>query len=90
MKRQTVLIVFVLSVAWLALAFGQGEDAAAQEWRHSVKNDLLHDITFDEFTLDGKYLTPPARADKQAPRIVLNCSGGHFLKGYLVSRPLNN
>jgi hypothetical protein len=56
---------------------------SSPEWRQSRKNDLLHAIAYDEFVLDGKYLTAPAHTDKQAPSIVLDCEGGHFLQGHL-------
>jgi hypothetical protein len=68
-------------------AVASAQDATTPQspvWVRSTKNDPLHGTSFDVFTLDGKYLTPPSKTDGTPPKIVLRCSGGELSDGYII------
>jgi hypothetical protein len=52
-------------------------------WVHSTKDDPLHGLSLDVFTLEGKYLTPPSKTIGTSPMMVLRCSGGKLKDGYI-------
>jgi hypothetical protein len=54
-------------------------------WQYSKKDDPLHGTSFDEFVLDGKFLTPPrSPKPEDKPSLVLHCDKGKVKDGYLV------
>jgi len=64
-----------------------GQDIPApgsSEWRYSKQDDPLHGTSFDQFILDGRYLTRPSQTDGENPALVVQCSDGKFRRGSLV------
>lgn len=73
--------------------------AVAQTWTKTEKSDPLRDTHFVQYSLEGKYLTPPRNAPADAtPGIVVRCvpggshkrgmgwhSYGKFLEGYIFA-----
>jgi hypothetical protein len=79
--RRIALLSLLLTVT---LSTGSAEPLP-QSWQRAEMNDPLHRVSFDEFVLVGKYLVPPhlAAAGSTAPRLVVHCSAGKFLDGYI-------
>ena len=50
--------------------------AHAQTWTETDKSDPLHQTSFKEFTLTGKFLVPPRQSNLAAPLLVLHCQPG--------------
>jgi len=50
--------------------------AECQDWKQVHKTDPLHDSTYEEFRLEGKWLTPPQRSASRNPVLVLQCRPG--------------
>jgi hypothetical protein len=67
--------------------------ASSQAWKKDERTDPLRDTHFIQFSLDGKYLTPPKNAPAEAiPSIVVRCApkshnhghtNGVFIQGYI-------
>jgi hypothetical protein len=60
----------VTAVAALASNAQQGT------WTRAEQSDPLHDSDYTQFTLEGKYLVPPRQRGADAPRLILQCTGG--------------
>ena len=66
---------------------------SSQAWKKNERTDPLRDTHFVQFSLDGRYLTPPKSASAEAvPSIVVRCAPkshnhGHtrgvFMQGYI-------
>lgn len=55
--------------------------AAAQSWQVSPKTDALTGQSYVQYVLSGKFLTPPAKSNGDAPSILLRCDPtGHHLR----------
>jgi len=66
------------------------------QWERSEKTDPLREISYAQFTLVGKFLTPPVRSDNPNPVMVVRCipgrdnkrgvhgyTNGKFREGYI-------
>jgi hypothetical protein len=64
-------------------------------WTEADKSDSLHQVTFKEFSLLGKFLIPPQQSNLPAPLLVLHCqpgphrfgrvqTNGHFVEGWIA------
>lgn len=62
----------------------QASEDQPVEWRFSKEHDALRGISFDQFVLDGKYLTPPSLPTRRAPSLVVRCFSGKFGSGNLM------
>src|ERR1035438_2817471 len=71
-------IVFASALAVAASAFIVSPTARAQAptWTETDKSDPLHQTSFKEFTLTGKFLVPPRQSNLAAPLLVLHCQPG--------------
>jgi hypothetical protein len=75
-----ILATFNIGSAWMT----QGDSPAQfAEWRYTKQDEPLHGTSFDQFVLDGKYVTPPSGAKGQ-PSIVVHCSNGKFKDAFLI------
>ena len=93
---QTVLA-STLVVAALAIAYSQ-----TPTWTETDKSDLLHQISFKEFTLQGRFLVPPRQSNLAAPVLVLHCrpgglhvhgkrgTSGYFVEGWIATGAVLN
>ncbi len=66
--------------------------AAQSEWKETSMNDPLHNVSFQQFTLEGKFLISPHRSSLSAPVMVLRCqpgehraTNGHFIDGWIAT-----
>ncbi len=87
---QDAFVVGILSTIIIGIS-----SAAAQTWTKTEKSDPLRGTQFVQYSLEGKYLSPPRNAAPDAtPAIVVRCvpgshkSGwgvvhGKFLEGYI-------
>jgi hypothetical protein len=70
-------------IAVMITAFSATAQDAAK-WVRADKSDPLRGNQFSEFSLQGKYLTPPRKALPTAtPAIVVRCQAGSFNRGHL-------
>jgi hypothetical protein len=60
------------------------------EWKRSQTLDPLHGTNYQQWSLEGKYLTPPRGGAELPPRIVVRCEpgkhhklNGKFIDGYI-------
>jgi len=83
MKTSAALLLVGFAVAAMSAAL-QTEQAQSVAWRYSKQDDPLHGVSIDQFVLEGKYLTPPSRADRDFPSLVVRCSSGKFKEAYLA------
>jgi len=51
--------------------------ANAQSWQRTEKTDAFRGTQYSQFTLAGKFLTPPQHSSLDAPVIVLQCKAGN-------------
>jgi hypothetical protein len=84
---------FIFSVLFAsAFAFGQSTGTDANEWHSGVKSDPLTGKSYTLFTLNGKFLVPPSRANTDPPLISLRCDPspdhgrilGKLVDGFIV------
>lgn len=70
-------------IAIILLATGvAAQDAAAKAWNKTEKQDPLRGTQFVQYSLDGKFLTPPRNASEGIPpAIVLRCVPGSYAHG---------
>lgn len=68
-------------------------------WTQVDRSDLLHQTSFKEFTLTGKFLVPPRQSSLDAPLLVLHCqpgrhgkylTNGHFVEGWIATGAVLN
>ena len=95
---QISLLLLCIAVSGMA----QTADSAASAWAQADKSDALHETSFKEFTLQGKFLVPPQHSSSSAPLLVLHCqpgphgrgkakTNGHFVEGWIsVGAVLNS
>lgn len=55
----------------------QSTASSAPSWTKFEKNDPLHQISFVEFVLSGKFLVAPQRGSMSVPTLALDCQPGH-------------
>ena len=89
----------LLPLAWVPLGFAEPapqQPSSAHGWRQSQKTDAARAMTYTQFTLVGKFLTPPQNVVSDRPALVVDCipaneshSKGRLLSGnLLVGTPL--
>jgi hypothetical protein len=87
---------FALAMATLAIACAQ-----TPVWSEADKSDPLHQTSFKEFCLQGKFLVPPLQSNLTAPVLVLHCqpgrhghgkvqTNGHFIEGWIATGAVLN
>lgn len=75
------LILTVIAVTLTALV-ATAQDT--EKWVKADKSDPLRGNSFSQFSLEGKYLTPPRNAAPNAtPSMVVRCQSGSFNHGHL-------
>jgi hypothetical protein len=80
--KSTALLLLTL-LAWTATGFAQSApttNASPQPWRQSQKSDAARTFTYTQFTLTGKFLSPPHDPVAERPALALDCipgSGSH-------------
>lgn len=79
----------ILSTLAMFVSFSAGVCAQSAGWVKEGKTDPLRDTQYVQFTLDGKFLTPPqhTKADVE-PSIILQCTPGSFARGHLHGKLL--
>jgi hypothetical protein len=93
MMKPTPLLLIV-SLAWASFGFAQSapqEPSSAHGWQQSQKADTAGTFTFTQFTLAGKFVTPPHDKAAARPALVLDCipaSASHAAKGRLLGASL--
>jgi hypothetical protein len=93
MMKPTALPLIV-SLAAASLGFAQPapqEASSGHAWQQSQKADTAGTFTYTQFTLAGKFLTPPHDKAAGRPALVLDCipgSGSHAAKGRLLGANL--
>lgn len=74
--------IVALVAAMVSTLSATGQDAA--KWVSNDKSDPLRGNQYSQFSLDGKYLTPPRNAPPTAtPAIVVRCQPGSFNRGHV-------
>jgi hypothetical protein len=87
------LLLLCITVSGIAQTAGGGA-AAPPAWTQADKSDLLHAKSFQEFTIQGKFLARPRESTIAAPLLVLHCQpgphrysngqiSGHFVEGWI-------
>jgi hypothetical protein len=93
---QISLLPLLLCIAVYGMAQTSDSAVALSSWTQVDKSDPLHDISFKEFTLQGKFLVPARQSTLTAPAIVLHCqpglhthgkvqTNGHFVEGWITT-----
>jgi hypothetical protein len=78
---KSALILTSIAVTMAAFA-AMAQDAA--KWIKEEKSYPLRGTRFSQFSLEGKYLTPPRNsAENATPTIVVRCQSGSFKHGHL-------
>jgi hypothetical protein len=82
----------LLTVATFILAFG-GVASAQTLWQRKEKTDPLRGTSYSQFSLVGKFLTPPRNASNANPIMIVHCisgkgnrghTNGKFIDGYIL------
>jgi len=74
-----VFVAFIMASMFLANCLIAQE---APNWAKEEKTDPLREVKFLQFSLDGKFLTPPRNLGADAkPTIILRCTPGSFVHG---------
>ena len=72
---------FAALIAFLAVGL-LAQDAPSKAWAKVDKQDPLRGTQFVQYSLEGKYLTPPQNATAGiAPTIILQCVPGSYASG---------
>jgi len=93
MMKPTPLLLIV-SFAAASFGFAQSapqEPSSAHGWQQSQKADTAATFTYTQFTLAGKFLSPPHDKAASRPALVLDCipgSSSHAAKGRLLGANL--
>jgi hypothetical protein len=77
MKKTTVAVVLCLALVCLA---------QSTKWEREDKTDPLRDVHYSQYTLTGKFLSPPKDTNGEPPVFVVKCIPGghrHIYGGYL-------
>ena len=83
----------------LLLCIATSGMAQTGAWTQVDRSDLLHQTSFKEFTLTGKFLVPPRQSSLAAPLLVLHCqpgrhgkylTNGHFVEGWIATGAVLN
>ena len=95
LKRNSILLSLAICLGSLTSA-QEPVVGAAPQWQRSEKTDPLREITYAQFRLVGKFLTPPEKGDTANPVIVVRCmpgrdnkrgvhgyTNGEFKEGYI-------
>jgi hypothetical protein len=77
LKRGDLAATFRLTLVFL---FVVPSIALAQEWQQSVKTNTLTGVSYPQFILDGKWLTPPQHG-VETPSLVVHCQPGRYVRG---------
>jgi hypothetical protein len=92
MKPTPVLL--IVSLAAASYGFAQPapqQPSSAHAWQQSQKADTAGSFTYTQFSLAGKFLSPPHDKTAGRPALVLDCipgSGSHPAKGRLLGANL--
>lgn len=89
---QISLLLLCIAVSGMA----QTANSAAGAWTQVDRSDPLHQTSFKEFTLTGKFLVPPRQSSLSAPVLVLHCqpgrhgpnrvrTNGRFVEGWIAT-----
>ena len=63
-----------IAILFMAAAIALGPVLLAQSWERSKRENPLYGKTYDQFILNGRYLTPPSTVGSETPRLaVLRC-----------------
>lgn len=84
----------LLCIAMSGMA--QTDNVAAGAWTQVDRSDPLHQTSFKEFTLTGKFLVAPRQSNLAAPILVLHCqpgphrvgksqTNGYFVEGWIAT-----
>lgn len=92
MKTKLRIGMFVIALACCTVTAAQAPTA----WQRSERTDPLREITYTQFKLDGRFLTPPAKGDNPHPTMIVRClpgrdekkgvhgyTNGKFREGYI-------
>jgi hypothetical protein len=60
---------------------GQTAQVESAKWEYSKWTKPMTGAEYDQFVLQGKYLTLPSQTDGNGPRLVVHCSDGKFRSG---------
>ncbi len=95
MNIASAFILAVSAVVFIPAPMVQGQ---APAWTVSDKFDPLHQTSFKEFSLEGRFLVPPRQSNLSAPVLVLHCqpgrhdhrgtksySGGKLVEGWIAT-----
>jgi hypothetical protein len=91
--KSTALLVLT-SLAWSGIGLAQSAPASTASphvWRQSQKNDVARTFTYTQFTLTGKFLSPPHDPVADRPVLALDCIPGsrsHSSRGKLLAANL--
>jgi hypothetical protein len=92
MKPTPLLLIVSLAAASIGFAQSAPQEASSGHvWQQSQKADTAASFTYTQFTLAGKFLTPPHDKTAARPALVLDCipgSGSHAAKGRLLGANL--
>lgn len=76
MRHVYAVLLALIAVSLIA------QDAPQKPWAKSDKQDPLRGTQFVQYSLEGKYLTPPRNAAADTtPSIILRCTPGRFVHG---------
>lgn len=87
--RAFCLLFFTLLIQVSALA-----QSSSLGWQQSQKTDELRGISYPQFALLGKWLTPPKKGAEPAPALIVHCQpgrhafgreNGKFIDGYFLA-----
>ena len=70
-----------IAMLFMAAAIAFGPVLLAQSWERSKGENPLYGKTYDQFILNGRYLTPPSTVGSETPRLVVHCGAGKFASG---------
>lgn len=71
----------VLIAVTLAVASALAKQTDQPEWKYSKWSNPLYATVYDQFILEGKYVTSPSHSGETSPKLVVHCSGGKFRSG---------
>ena len=80
---------FCLFVFLLLTRLSSVAQSASVEWQQSQKKDELRGTSYLQFSLQGKWLTPPKTGADLPPMLVVRCQSGRFAFGRANGKFIN-
>jgi len=80
-KTFTILLATFTAFTLISRPASAQQPSSFPEWQQSQKTDALRGVTYPQFVLEGKWLTPP-KQESGPPKLFVHCQPGRYAFGH--------